>query len=231
MKLLEYFLRKNRLSLQRWTCLRKRTISWWARFGYKSKRLAFFTRFFLHLYLFEKWNQKQSTPLTLKQILSQHPSNKLSTLMVFPDTKKSTLLCMQSQFSPSCLESCSVMLDMVDACWVPVFGCWEVKLPKECFLMFTKWGTCSSWWDFSHFMQDGFTTSSLLFLWMYLEAATIKLESKNLPNKQKAVFILLDLIQNGSEHRMNLTTLTHLRWNLLWSLECFKWVSVILFLI
>ncbi len=123
LKLLEYFFRKNHWFLPQWTYLKKHTISWWAKFGLKSKRLVFSTRFFLPLYLWEKCSHKQSTPPISKRTLLQHPSKKSWTLMVFRDTKKSTLLYTQSQFSPFCLESCSVMLDTVVACWLPAFGC------------------------------------------------------------------------------------------------------------
>ncbi len=116
LKLFEYFSRNNHLFLPRWTCLKKHTISWWAKYGLKSKRLVFCTRFFPPSCLWEKWNHKQSTLPILKRTHSQHPSKKSSILTVFRDTKKSTLLCTQSQFFPSCLELCSVMLDTVAAC-------------------------------------------------------------------------------------------------------------------
>ncbi len=96
--------------------------------------------------------------------------------------------------------------------------------------MFTKWDTCFSWWDFSHFMPAGFITSSLLFLSMCLEAATIRPKSKSLLKRNKAAFILSDSIQNGSDHPMSWTISTRSRWNLLSSLVFFKWVLVFLVL-
>lgn len=228
-KHLECFSRKNHLFSTRWTCSKKPTTLWSAKFGFKSKRLACSTRFFLLLCLWDKWSPTQSTQPTSRPTLSQLPSKKSSTLTVFPDTRKSTLLCTPFRFSPSCSGWCSETWAMEAACLLPAFGCWEAKLLKRCCLMFTRWGTWFLWWDFSHFMQAGFTTNSLPFHWMCLEVVITRPQLKNLLKRQKTAFILLDLIQNGSDHQTSSTISTHSRWNSLLSLVCSKWVLVLLF--
>lgn len=71
-----------------WIYFKKHTTSWWARYGYRSRKLDCCTKSSLPLFRWDKCSPRPNTLLTFRQIPSLLLSNKSSTLTVFLDINK-----------------------------------------------------------------------------------------------------------------------------------------------
>lgn len=187
----------------------------WDQSGSQLKKSLYFIAYCLHSSVSENLSQQQSHLPISKWINSQHHFNRLLILMGFLDIKKLTLHSMPLESFLSCLELCLEILGM-EVCYFRLgFGWPRVLRPRRLYQCCMELGIWCFWWGFSRFIRVGFIISFSPCRLMYLEAVMERLITADmLIDKKLHAFILLDLILNGSEHQMILTSSTLTKWSL-----------------